>query len=152
MPAHSNISSATANTDRGFGTDNGQEALAFATRRIGGVACRTDFMEQARHLDNLHLLVKIIEAGSLAAAARELDTTRSLVSRRLMALEKAFGARLVYRDARRFAVTPAGERVYKHAVVMCDAADAAFAAADEARTAGAGTLRVGMHEALCMLV
>lgn len=113
---------------------------------------RAGFMEQTHQLDNLYLLVKVIEAGSLAAAARELGTTRSLVSRRLIALEKAFGTRLIHRDARRFAVTAAGEQVYKHAVVMCDAADAAFAAVREARAPGQGTLRVGMHDTLSTFV
>src|SRR5699024_16345 len=109
-------------------------------------------MKKIPQLDNLYLLVKVIECGGLSAAARHLGTTRSLVSRRLIALEQQYATQLIYRDARHFAVTPAGERAYKHAVIMCDAAEAAVAAMREARANSKGVLRIGMHEALSALL
>lgn len=108
--------------------------------------------DMAWQLTNLYLLTRIIDAGGFSAAAREMGTTRSLLSRRIIALEKALGTHLLYRDARHFAVTAAGEKVYRHAITMCDAAHAAMAAASEARSPGQGTLRVSMRDALLPLM
>src|SRR5699024_5288616 len=82
----------------------------------------------------------------------ELGTTRSLLSRHIIDLEKALGVRLLYRDARRFAVTPVGEAVYRQAVTMCDAAQAAIAAAHEDQEAGCGPLRIDHCDALSQLI
>lgn len=109
-------------------------------------------MDLTRHLNDLYLLVRVIDAGSMSAAAREMGTTRSLLSRHVIALEKALGTRLLHRDARRFAVTASGEAVYREAVLMCDAAHAAVAAAHDAMGVGHGLLRVGMCDALSSLM
>ena len=106
-------------------------------------------MEQTDNLADLHLLVQVIDAGSLAAAAHKLGTTRSLVSRRLMALESRLGARLLHRNARGLSITTIGEEVYRHAVLMCEAAQAALLAARQGR---AGLLRVGAHGLLLPLL
>ncbi|MGE7136803.1 LysR substrate-binding domain-containing protein [Luteibacter sp. NPDC031894] len=86
-------------------------------------------MERINNLDDLFLLVQVIEAGGFSAAAARLGTTRSLLSRRIIALEDRLGARLLHRNARQFAVTATGERVYRHAAAMCEAATAAEQAA-----------------------
>jgi DNA-binding transcriptional LysR family regulator len=99
-------------------------------------------MEQADNLADLHLLVQVIDAGGLAAAAQTLGTTRSLVSRRLLALEARLGAKLLNRNTRGLSVTATGEEVYRHAVLMCEAAQAALHAAGSGRS---GLLRVGAH-------
>ena len=90
-------------------------------------------MEQADNLADLHLLVQVIDAGGLAAAAQTLGTTRSLVSRRLLALEARLGAKLLNRNTRGLSVTATGEEVYRHAVLMCEAAQAALHAAGSGR-------------------
>lgn len=109
-------------------------------------------MQQANQLANLYLLVQVIDAGGLSAAARELGLTRSMVSRRLMALERELGVRLLYRDARNLTVTPDGEKVYRHAVAMCDAAHAAAAAARDARGHDGVQIRIGMDPSLSPLL
>ncbi|RAN82926.1 hypothetical protein B5P43_02365 [Bacillus sp. SRB_336] len=106
-------------------------------------------MEQTDNLADLHLLVQVIDGGSLAAAAHTLGTTRSLVSRRLLALESRLGARLLHRNARGLSITAIGEEVYRHAVLMCEAAQAALLAARQGR---AGMLRVGAHGLLLPLL
>lgn len=108
-------------------------------------------MDQARYLADLYLLVQVIDAGGFSAAAKAMGTTRSLLSRRIIALEKALGTRLVFRNARHFAVTATGEAVYHHAVLMCDAAQAAI---DATRTSehGGSKLRISMCDALLPLM
>jgi len=52
--------------------------------------------------------VRVVEAGSMAGAARLLGCTRAQVSRQVAELEAAFGATLLERSTRRLALTPAG--------------------------------------------
>lgn len=107
-------------------------------------------MDLTKHLPNLYYLVRVVDAGGFAAAAREIGTTRSLLSRHIIELEQALGVRLLFRDARRFAVTATGEKVYQHAALMCDVANAAVAASHD--MPGRGRLRVGMSDALLSLM
>ncbi|UPG93835.1 LysR substrate-binding domain-containing protein [Luteibacter aegosomatissinici] len=86
-------------------------------------------MDSIDNLGDLYLLVQAIEAGGFSAAAAKLGTTRSLISRRILALEERLGARLLHRNARQFGVTATGERVYQYASAMCEAAQAAEQAA-----------------------
>lgn len=86
-------------------------------------------MDSIDNLGDLYLLVQAIEAGGFSAAAAKLGTTRSLISRRILALEERLGARLLHRNARQFGVTATGERVYQYAATMCESAAAAERAA-----------------------
>lgn len=63
----------------------------------------------------LHTLVRIVEAGSLSAAAQQLNTTQPTVSRRLQALERSLGLRLLQRSTHGMKLTEDGERCYTHA-------------------------------------
>lgn len=56
--------------------------------------------------------IRIVEAGSLSAAARQLGTTQPTVSRRLQALERQFGQPLVQRSTHALRLTETGERAY----------------------------------------
>ena len=60
-------------------------------------------------LETLRLFVAAAEQGSLAAAARQAGISPSLASRRIAALEKAVGARLLLRTTRSLAPTELGE-------------------------------------------
>jgi DNA-binding transcriptional LysR family regulator len=108
-------------------------------------------MDQASNLTDLFLLVRVIDAGGFSAAAARMGTTRSLLSRRIIELERRLGVRLLHRNARQFAVTAIGERVYRHAVAMCEAADAAERAAESAGVAS-GLVRIATHGLLTSLV
>lgn len=52
--------------------------------------------------------VRIVEAGSLTAAADALDVSQPAMVRRLAALETALGVRLINRTTRRMALTDEG--------------------------------------------
>lgn len=62
-------------------------------------------------LDELLVLTTILDAGSLAAAARRLRRSPPAMTRSLAALEARVGARLVQRTARRLTPTAAGRRL-----------------------------------------
>jgi DNA-binding transcriptional LysR family regulator len=59
--------------------------------------------------------VRIVDAGSLSAAARLLATTQPTISRRLKALEKSLGVRLLQRSTHAMKLTDDGMRCYARA-------------------------------------
>lgn len=63
----------------------------------------------------LHTFVRIVESGSLSAAAQQMQTSQPTVSRRLQALEQLLGARLIQRTTHTMKLTDDGERCYQHA-------------------------------------
>jgi len=62
-------------------------------------------------LEELEIFIAILDAGSLAGAARRLRRSPPAVTRSLVALEERIGTRLVERTTRRLAPTEAGKRL-----------------------------------------
>ncbi|MDU1106416.1 MAG: LysR family transcriptional regulator, partial [Enterobacter sp.] len=80
-------------------------------------------MKRAERIDRVELMrtfVRIVEAGSLSAAARQLATTQATVSRRLQSLETMLGVRLILRTTHTTRLTDDGERCYQHARRVID--------------------------------
>lgn len=71
-------------------------------------------------IDLLRTFVRIVDAGSLSAAAQQLGTTQPTVSRRLQALERHFGLRLLQRSTHGMQLTEDGERCLQHARGLLD--------------------------------
>ncbi|MDN3272244.1 LysR family transcriptional regulator [Streptomyces sp. MA15] len=100
---------------------------------------------------NVHrlLLLREVEArGSIVAAARALNYTRSAVSQQLTSLEAETGATLLDRSGNRVELTAAGHLLVRHAdriIGQLEAAEAELHARDGVIT---GTLRIGvpLHE------
>lgn len=61
----------------------------------------------------MHTFVRVVEAGSFSAVARELATTQSSVSKQVAALERHLGARLLARTTRSLSLTDEGERYFE---------------------------------------
>ena len=57
----------------------------------------------------------LVRAGSLSAAARELDISTPAVSKRLAQMEARLGVQLLHRTTRRIGLTPEGEIYLAHA-------------------------------------
>ncbi|VVE30903.1 HTH-type transcriptional regulator DmlR [Pandoraea pneumonica] len=72
----------------------------------GGGADRVELMQT---------FVRIVEAGSLSAAAALLGTTQPTVSRRLQMLERSLGLRLLQRSTHQMKLTEDGERCFVRA-------------------------------------
>lgn len=66
-------------------------------------------------LDLMQTFVRIVEAGSLSGAAAQMATTQPTVSRRLQALERTLGVRLLQRSTRGMRLTEDGERCFERA-------------------------------------
>lgn len=71
--------------------------------------------------DRLQLMqtfIRIVEAGSLSAAARQLGTTQPTVSRRLQALERQLGQPLVQRSTHALRLTATGQCAFERAKAL----------------------------------
>lgn len=96
----------------------------------------------ADRLDLLHTFVRIVEAGSLSAAAQQLHTTQPTVSRRLQQLERQLGLRLLQRSTHAMKLTEDGERCYEHARELLERWHAIEADLRGVQDEPRGTLRV----------
>jgi DNA-binding transcriptional LysR family regulator len=93
-------------------------------------------------LNEAAVFVRVVQAGSFSAAARQLELPVSTVSTRVARLEKRLGLTLLQRTTRRLRLTEAGDLYYQHASAglahMLDAEAAVTASTREPR----GLLRV----------
>jgi DNA-binding transcriptional LysR family regulator len=95
-------------------------------------------------LESLRTLVAIVEGGSLAAAARQLRLSNSVVSDRLTDLERELGARLIQRTSRSIALTAEGRRFYASAGRILQELDEATAAVAQQAGELAGPLHLSV--------
>lgn len=66
-------------------------------------------------LDDISAFLEVARAGSFGAAARTLGLSKSMVSRRVVRLERSLGAQLLSRTTRGVVVTEAGQTYGAHA-------------------------------------
>ncbi|WP_207477083.1 LysR family transcriptional regulator [Arenibaculum pallidiluteum] len=92
--------------------------------------------------EELAVLVQAAAAGSLSGAARRLGVTPMVASRRLAALERRLGTRLMHRTTRSVSLTPEGETFLPHAQAMLEVEEAARASLTSAGSGVGGLLRV----------
>ncbi|WAS82376.1 MULTISPECIES: LysR family transcriptional regulator [unclassified Corallococcus] len=69
----------------------------------------------ADRLELMQTFIRIVDAGSLSSAAAQLGTTQPTVSRRLQALERSLGLRLLQRSTHAMKLTEDGTRCYERA-------------------------------------
>lgn len=96
----------------------------------------------------MQAFVRVVEAGSFSAVARELRTSQPAISKRIAALEKHLGAKLIARTTRHLSLTDEGQRYYEHCRRILEALEAAEGTTRVARRTVGGTLRVGTAVAL----
>lgn len=94
--------------------------------------------------DLLRSFVAVIDTRSFTAASRQLNSTQSTVSQKIMRLEEAAGVRLVDRRRNQITPTEAGEQLLGYARrILALNAEAAAVMSGSARHA---TLRLGLPE------
>jgi len=99
-------------------------------------------------LSAMRIFVRVVERGSLTAAARDLHLGQPTVSERIERLERQLGVRLLERTTRAVTTTEAGERFYERARGAVEAADDALAAASARDGSLSGTLRIAAPHGL----
>jgi len=76
-------------------------------------------------LNDLYFFAAVVEHGGFSAASRAIGVPKSRLSKRVSQLEDGLGVRLLQRTTRKFVVTEAGERFYRHCQAMLAEAHAA---------------------------
>ena len=74
---------------------------------------------------DLKIFARVVEAGSLSAAGRELHLSPTVVSKRLARLEEQLGARLMQRTTRQLTLTEIGEGFHERVIQVLDALEEA---------------------------
>lgn len=97
----------------------------------------------ARHLETFHA---VIRAGSLNAAAKDLDCAQSTITVRIQELEQELGAPLFSRRGRKSVLTEAGHAVYERSAKIADSISALKDIASRFVGGSAGRVRLGSIE------
>lgn len=103
-----------------------------------------DRAEAAAHMEDLVTLLTVTRLGRVEAAAEELGVNRTTVGRRVQALERALGGRVLLRGTAGLEVTPLGRRALDVAERLESALDALCEDEDPDRLHG--VVRVGVPE------
>ena len=99
-------------------------------------------------LELMQTFVRIVEAGSLSAAAQQMGATQPTVSRRLQALERSLGVRLLQRSTHAMKLTEEGERCFARAKELLGNWEAFEADLRGSTEVAEGTLRVVVPHAI----
>ncbi|AYG61513.1 LysR family transcriptional regulator [Rhizobium jaguaris] len=95
----------------------------------------------ADNLFDMLVFVRVVEAGSLSGAARELRLSLAVVSRKLARLEERLGVRLVNRTTRTLALTEEGTTFHARCVRILAEIDEAELEVTRGRDTATGILR-----------
>src|SRR6201987_1869851 len=93
-------------------------------------------------LNDIVVFARVVEAGSFTAAARLLGMPKTTVSRRIAALEREVGVRLVQRTTRSLNMTDAGRLYYEQSSQALRTIEDANLRLAETRGEPAGTIRL----------
>ena len=93
-------------------------------------------------LDGIVTFVAVAEAGSISEAARRLRLSKSVVSDRLVELERSLGVRLVHRSTRRLSLTEDGITFRERASRIAHEVEEAMAEMAQRSGALVGPLRI----------
>ncbi len=91
---------------------------------------------------DLEIFARVVAAGSMSAAGRELGLSPAVVSKRLRRLEDRLGTRLLQRTTRQIALTEAGQGFYERVVAILASVEEAEAFVSRRSALARGTLKV----------
>ena len=94
------------------------------------------------NLESVASFVSIADAGSLAAAARRIGVSKSVVSARLSELERALGVKLIRRTTRALTLTQEGNTFYRRAKQILREVEGAAAEVAARQHTVVGPLRI----------
>lgn len=93
-------------------------------------------------LSDLPLFVEVVRQQSYSKASQVLGVPKSTISRRITALEKKLGVKLLYRDSRKVQPTLSGQNFYQRCVYLVEEAHNAFESVKEDATTPTGLVRL----------
>jgi DNA-binding transcriptional LysR family regulator len=93
-------------------------------------------------LNDIYFFASVVQYGGFSAAARSIGVEKTRLSRRISALEKRLGVRLLQRTTRTLALTEAGQRFFERCVATVEGAQAAYESVAELRREPVGLVRL----------
>jgi DNA-binding transcriptional LysR family regulator len=93
---------------------------------------------------DLSLFLRVLDLGSISAAARSLDLSVAVASQRLKRLERDLGVRLLHRTTRQLHATPEGTALAEQGRALVEDLEALTGGLRQGATEVTGTLRVTM--------
>jgi DNA-binding transcriptional LysR family regulator len=92
----------------------------------------------------MQALVRVVETGSFAQAARRMDVSAPMVTKYIGHLEQMLGSRLLNRSTHSLSLTDAGQVYYRRCVQLLEDLDEAEAAISAHGTSPRGALRMSV--------
>src|ERR1700746_3558279 len=93
-------------------------------------------------LNDIYFYASVVRYGGFSAAARMIGVEKTRLSRRIAALERRLGVRLLQRTTRAIALTEAGLRFFERSIATVEGAQAAYDSVAELRREPAGLVRL----------
>lgn len=93
-------------------------------------------------MDAITVFVRVVEAGSFAAAAKRLGMPKTTVSAKVAGLERRLGVNLIQRTTRKLRMTDVGEKYYHHCAIATREVELGEAALQSAKEKPSGVLKV----------
>jgi DNA-binding transcriptional LysR family regulator len=93
-------------------------------------------------LNEIHIFVRVVQAGSFHKAARQLGMPDSTVSTKVSVLERRLGVTLLHRTTRKLSLTQAGEVFYQNALKHIEGLISAELEASLSQSEPSGTLKI----------
>ena len=94
------------------------------------------------NLGDLEIFARVVSAGSMSAAGRELGLSPAVVSKRVRRLEDRLGTRLMQRTTRQISLTEAGQGFYERVVAILAGIEEAEAFVSRRSALAHGVLKV----------
>lgn len=91
---------------------------------------------------DLEIFARVVAAGSMSAAAREMSLSPAVVSKRLRRLEDRLGTRLLQRTTRQIALTEAGKGFYERVVAILASVEEAESFVTRRSALASGVLKI----------
>jgi len=93
-------------------------------------------------IGDLTLFLRVLDLGSISAAARSLDLSVAVASQRLKRLEETLGVRLLHRTTRQLQLTPEGSALAEQGRPLVQDLEALTSGLQQSANEISGTLRV----------
>jgi DNA-binding transcriptional LysR family regulator len=91
---------------------------------------------------DLEIFARVVAAGSMSAAARDMSLSPAVVSKRLRRLEDRLGTRLLQRTTRQIALTEAGKGFYERVVAILASVEEAESFVTRRSAMASGVLKI----------
>src|SRR3954466_13586408 len=100
--------------------NNAISRYSYSLTAMGCQMQLSDRIGRRMKLQDLHVLMAVVQAGSMSKSAMLLNTTQSAISRSIAELEDALGARLLDRGPQGVEPTRYGGALLRRGVVVFD--------------------------------